>query len=89
MRRLKKALLVQMLYKFLSEEGHSNEWIINKFIEPKLMVGRATFYAYLELPAKSLLKKQLAGDTYVRDVEQLYDVYIYIYEQMENKKRIK
>jgi hypothetical protein len=80
---------VQLLYTYLSAEGHSNEWIINKFIEPKLMVGRTAFYEYLELPARAYLKKQLAGDTYIRDVEQLADVYKYIYEQMDNKKRIK
>lgn len=87
MKRQKKALLVQMLYKTLSEKGHSNEWILSKFIEPKLMIGRTAFYEYLELPAKAFLKKQLEGETYIRDVEQLYDVYIFIYEKMDKREK--
>lgn len=78
-----------MLYTYLTEQGHSNEWIISKFLEPKLMVSRTTFYEYLELPAKAWLKKQIGGETYIKDTEQLYETYVFIYSQMENKKRIK
>jgi hypothetical protein len=89
MNRYKKALLVQILYKFLNAEGHSNEWIVNKFIAPKLLISRSTFYEYLELPAMKWLKNQIGGETHIKDVEQLSEVYKFIYQQMENKKRIR
>jgi hypothetical protein len=89
MNRYRKALLVQILYKFLNDEGHSNEWIIKNFIAPKLMISRSTFYEYLELPAKKWLKNQIGGETHIRDIEQLSEVYKFIYQQMENKKRIR
>lgn len=78
-----------MLYKYLNKQGHSNEWIVSKFLEPKLMVSRTTFYEYLELPAKAWLKKQMAGETYIKDTEQLFEAYVFIYSQMDTKKRIK
>lgn len=76
-----------MLYKTLSANGHSNEWIIKKFIDPKLMVSRRTFYEYLEIEARDLLEKQIGGHVYIRDVEQLYDVYMFIYEKMDKREK--
>jgi hypothetical protein len=80
-----------MLYKTLSANGHSNEWIISNIMTPKLLIERTFFYELLKIPAKAQLKKQMAGDVHIRDVEQLYEVYMFIYEKMDkrDKKMIK
>lgn len=60
-RHLEKIMSVQKIWVDYRAKGVTTEWIYLHLIEPNYYIGRRTFYSYLTIPAKRLLKEMNAA----------------------------
>ena len=61
-RYLEKIMSVQKIWTDYRAKGSTTEWIYNNLIEPHYYISRSTFYGYLTVPAKKMLKELAATD---------------------------
>ena len=55
--KLKRVIQVQEEYLKYANSGHTTQYIYRTYIYPKFLIGIATFYNYLAIPAKRDLEK--------------------------------